>query len=442
MEQNGKAILQFIDGPSLPLDDTQFTPQERVLLNRVNQRVAGGASLAGIMNFVFDSTRDLFPCDRIGLAFVEDDGHRVVSYWARALYAPIRLDKGYVEDLQGSSLEVILKTGQVRIIHDLSVYLAQRPNSNSTRLLVDEGVRSSMTCPLLVDGRSIGFLFRSSRKPFAYDEHQVCLHLALAERLSQAIEKAYRIEQLTSVTHGYREMLAFISHELKNPLASLAMDATVLAGGYLGPLEEKQASKIEGMKRKAEHVLGLVRDYLTLARIEDPAAKAEFVVVGNMEAAIIAPAVELVRSDAEAKGMQITIQPSDDRQIACACDLELLKIAVVNLLSNAVKYGSDGGEVRISTKRMGNKIELTVWNEGVGFSKDQRSRLFRKFSRLDSPEARHVPGTGVGLYTAWRIARMHDACIDAESEEGAWASFTLSIPQNIPTSALQALKTK
>ena len=92
-----------------------------------------------------------------------------------------------------------------------------------------EGVRSSLTCPLVVEGRVVGFLFRDSRRPQAFDAHHVQLEMAISERLSQAVEKAWRIEQLTAANHAYLEMLAFVSHEIKNPIASLVTDTRLLA---------------------------------------------------------------------------------------------------------------------------------------------------------------------------------------------------------------------
>ena len=59
-------------------------------------------------------------------------------------------------------------------------------------------------------------MFRSSRQPEAYDTHQLALHLAIEERLSQAVEKAYHIQQLTAAKDSFTEILGFVSHELKN----------------------------------------------------------------------------------------------------------------------------------------------------------------------------------------------------------------------------------
>ncbi len=115
-----------------------------------------------------------------------------------------------------------------------------------------------------------------------------------------------------------------------------------------------------------------------------------------------------------------------------SCDPDLLKIVAVNFVGNAIKYGREDGVVRVSVEHAPERFAVVVWNEGPGFPASQRGRLFRKFSRLDTAELRTRKGTGVGLYTAWRIVSLHGGRVDAASEEGAWAEFRFEIPQPLP----------
>jgi len=83
------------------------------VLATVNQKVAANTSLADVMDFVFNATREICPCDRIGVAFLEDED-RLVSDYVRASYEPVLLSTGYAEVLQGSSLRHVISTGQPR----------------------------------------------------------------------------------------------------------------------------------------------------------------------------------------------------------------------------------------------------------------------------------------------------------------------------------------
>ncbi|MBN2445800.1 MAG: GAF domain-containing sensor histidine kinase [Phycisphaerae bacterium] len=410
------------------LGRARFTDRQREILATINEKVGARDSLEAVLTFLAEKLREVAPCDRFSLAFVEEDGRRVVSRYTRAFYEPLLLKSGYAEDLAGSSLQDVIERGTPRVISDLAEYGRKHPDSRSTRILAREGVRSSLTCPLMVDGRAVGLLFRSARVPDAYDELQVRFHTAIAERLGQVVEKAYRIEQLAEANRQYFELLGFVTHELKSPLGSMLMDAGLLIDGYVGQLEEKQLELVRKMVAKGRYLLGLVGDYLELARMEGGQVSLHARSDVNLVEDVVEPAIQIVGAQLEARGGRITRAIPPDLP-PVELDPSLVKIVLVNLLSNAGKYGHEDGEIRIGVELEGGRLRLAVRNEGEGFTPEQRNQLFRKFSRLQTPTLMKKSGTGVGLYTSWRIAHMHGGRMDAESEHGQWAEFTLTIPQ-------------
>jgi GAF domain-containing protein len=188
--------LRYLAPIGAGVDGESFSPEERQVLDLVNRKIAAQESLEQLVGFLFDAVQPIVAADRAAVTFLEEDGARLVAHYTKANYEPLFLKKGYSEDLKGSSLEAVIQGGRPRIIDDLDRYLADHPSSRSTRLLVREGVKSSMTCPLLVDGRVAGLLFFSARRRHAYTDHDVRLHQAMAERLGQAVEKSRHIEQL------------------------------------------------------------------------------------------------------------------------------------------------------------------------------------------------------------------------------------------------------
>jgi signal transduction histidine kinase len=254
----------------------------------------------------------------------------------------------------------------------------------------------------------------------------------MAERLSQAVEKASRIEQLAQANKAYFEMLGFVSHELKSPLASIMADVSVLDGGYLGEMAPEQRVRLGRMRTKADYLLNLIREYLDLARIEGGELTIHPKASVDLVKDIVEPACDIVAPQADEKKMRVERKHPDQPALA-TCDPDLLKIVAVNFLGNAVKYGRDGGIVRVSVERAPDRFAVAVWNEGPGFPASQRGGLFRRFSRLDTPELRKRKGTGVGLYTSWRIVRLHGGRVGATSQEGAWAEFTFTVPQPLPS---------
>jgi diguanylate cyclase (GGDEF)-like protein len=165
-------------------------------LASVAERVNSGLTLDEVLGCVYDSFRSIIPYDRIGVAFIEGNGRVVRARWARSEAGPLRLDGGYSERLHGSSLERVIATGEARIIRDLEAYLALHPASRSTRLILEEGIRSSLTGPLVAMGKRVGFIFFSSRQRNAYrDPHRRAFH-EVAAQLSLAIEKSRLYEGL------------------------------------------------------------------------------------------------------------------------------------------------------------------------------------------------------------------------------------------------------
>ncbi len=410
-----------------------ISPEARSLLRTVNQKIAARPSLRAIVDYLFDTTQVLIPCDRIGLAFVDEKGEFVTSYYNRASYERLHVQQGYRESLQGSSLLEVLRNGLPRIIGDLEAYGRDHPRSRSTRLLVREGVRSSLTCPLSVEGRVVGFIFRSSRDAHSYNPQHIELQMAITERLSQAVEKAWRIEQLEEANYAYTQMLGFVSHELKSPVASMVTDAQILSQGYLGDLTPEQRAKCESMVRKGQYLLGLVREYLDLARVEGGELTLQTRSRVDVMREVLEEALDIVRPQADAHGMQLMVcVPSPALPPVC-CDPTLLRIVTVNLLDNAVKYGDEGGDIRVKAdlsaeRKHGERLKISVWNSGPGFSQAQQDKLFRRFSRLDDPALKSRRGTGVGLYNSWRIVQLHKGRITADSEQGEWAEFSFEIP--------------
>jgi signal transduction histidine kinase len=429
-----QSTLRYLDPFKGRGDEYRISNDERAVLRTTNEKIAAKPSLNDVCDFLFETTGTLIPFDRLGLAFMEEGGQRLVSHYARADYQPLLLTKGYVGEMPGSSLEGMTKTCQPRIINDLEGYLAEHPASHSSYLLVREGIRSSLTCPLVVEGRVLGFMFRSSRGRDVYKPHHVQLQMAINERLSQAVEKAWRIEQLLSANHAYMEMLAFVSHEIKNPVASMVTDAKLLSGGYLGPLEAPQREKVARLIGKGEYLLDLVGEYLDLARIEGGELTLRVEHDVDVVADVVAPVLDIVRPQIEATGMRLDVRlPAGD--VSAECDRRLTCIVLGNLLGNAVKYGKKGGELRLTVVRERDRLEMSVWNEGPGFSPEDRGKLFRRFSRLHQSEFRGVRGTGVGLYNAWRIIQLHRGRIRARSEKGSWAEFAFELSQPLPLDA-------
>ena len=190
-------------------------------LSRVTEKVNSGMTLDEVLGFVDETLQPLIPHDRTGVALI-DDGGMVRARWARSAASAIHLGPGYALPLDGSSLQRVISTGEPRILGDLEAYLADHPQSDSTRRIVREGMRSSLTAPLVARGRPIGFVFFSSLRPHAFSSEHTGLFREIAGQLSLIVEKSLLIEDLAAANRKLLEAQEALQHQAAHdPLTTL-----------------------------------------------------------------------------------------------------------------------------------------------------------------------------------------------------------------------------
>lgn len=180
--------------------------QKLSLLNAITEDINAGKTLDEVVATVYDRLREIVPYNRIGVALIHQPEDRV-KLVALKSDGRISLPMGYAGKLSGSSLETILQTGQPRIINDLIAYVAQRPQSASTRLMIEEGMRSSLTLPLIVHGTPIGFMFFSSRDAGTYGEDHVSFLRLISGHIAIALEKSLLVKELRDKTDYLESIL-------------------------------------------------------------------------------------------------------------------------------------------------------------------------------------------------------------------------------------------
>ncbi|MBK6848521.1 MAG: diguanylate cyclase [Proteobacteria bacterium] len=170
--------------------------QQHERLFEVIEQINRGLTVNQVLDHIYAGFRSLVPYDRIGFALVDEQRRRVRSVWARSTAPELHLAEGYELSLSRGSLQQVLERSQPRIINDLEGYLSQHPASDATRKIVAEGMRSSLTCPLLVAGKPAGLLFFSCLRPYAYDEDHVEVFVRIARLVATIIEKSRLYEEL------------------------------------------------------------------------------------------------------------------------------------------------------------------------------------------------------------------------------------------------------
>ncbi|MDP2310736.1 MAG: diguanylate cyclase [Pseudomonadota bacterium] len=165
-------------------------------LAELAEKINGGLLPEEVLDHLFDSFHTIIPYDRIGCALLEDDGRVARTLWARTSAHAAQIGIGYAAPLAKSSLCEVLRTGRPRIIDDLVLYRTDHPRSSSTMRMLAEGIRSSLTCPLIAMSKPIGFLFFSSQSPHAYSDAHVAFFERIAGQVSTVLEKARIYQEL------------------------------------------------------------------------------------------------------------------------------------------------------------------------------------------------------------------------------------------------------
>ena len=125
----------------------------------------------------------------------------------------------------------------------------------------------------------------------------------------------------------------------------------------------------------------------------------------------------------------MTLEDEAPAGLVILADVMRLEIIVGNLLDNAIKYSPDGGDLMLRLSAAEGLALVSVRDHGIGIAPEDMDRLFVRFSRL-APRS-DVPGTGLGLYLARELARLHGGDIIAVSRPGEGSEFTLSLPREI-----------
>jgi signal transduction histidine kinase len=393
------------------------------ILDSIRRIVTDGSSIEEILGALFADVRKLLPCDRFDIGLVEEKGKRVEIRHIAADYEPSAVTKGHIADVPDAVADAIRQEGYI-IIDDIAGY-GDAGEMDLSLFLSQEGIRSIVIAPVLA-GDPIGFLSCSSRSVRAFSGNAGLILKEIAKILRYQVEKEYHLDQIENNYQAYMEMLGFVSHELKSPVSSIVTLVTTLAEGYYGKMDDKQQEILKRIVNKAEYLEALTSQYLNLARFESSMLEPNPRLIDFIED-IVEPAIELLMPRIDERAMLFE-RDYPAGILPVRCDPDLVKIVMMNLLGNGIKYGNKGGRLKISIMKGFKKFSFSVWNEGPGFTEEDKHRLFKKFSRLQAAELMERKGSGIGLYVSWKIVQIHCGRIHAESEHGAWARFTVDLP--------------
>ena len=111
-------------------------------------------------------------------------------------------------------------------------------------------------------------------------------------------------------------------------------------------------------------------------------------------------------------------------------DKQLLRTVFENIIDNAMKYSVADTTISISVEDFDDKTTIVISDQGIGMTKANVDKLFKKFTRIENSVTREIGGTGMGLYWVKKVLDLHNATITIQSSAGKGTDFTMSFPKN------------
>lgn len=209
---------------------------------------------------------------------------------------------------------------------------------------------------------------------------------------------------------------------LRDPLDHILSHAENISAQADGPLQEQYAGYAADIASAGRHLLSLVDDLLDLQAIEGPGFKPAREEVDLV--AVAQQAVSLIAVRPHERSMSIVTPPEDMNALVRGEERRIRQI-IVNLIANAMRYTPEGGVVTVEASIGEGTASIGVSDHGKGIDPSDQARIFEKFERVDPLEP---GGTGLGLYTARRLARAMGGDLTVQSELGVGSRFTLTLP--------------
>lgn len=249
-----------------------------------------------------------------------------------------------------------------------------------------------------------------------------------AIQLQMEIDRVKAEESIKSqeqVLRSKEEFLAFVAHELRNPLTVIMGSIDYMLRGVDASNEERQRTLLDRTRESTEQLLRLVNDLLAISQMDFTAQPLNVQTI-DVDDLVHAAMIE-VSGLAREKHIALTLRPPHRFEKVFG-DRAWLLVMLNNLLTNAIKFTPENGKVWIETQNLGRRLKIDIGDTGVGIATELIPHIFEKFYRVKGGPAGFVEGTGLGLPLVKRIVERHGGDITVESKQGEGSVFSVLLP--------------
>ena len=406
----------------------QFEILDRASLEQGQALARVGAMPRGelLLQAIVDQARSIVDCEFAALG-IGDDSERSFAPWVfSGLDAARAAAIGRAPRARGILGEVA-RTGHSLRLRDLRDHPAfgglpeQHPE-----------MRSFLGVPVRHAGRTVGNLYLTNKRlagEFSEDDQRVVE--MFAERSGVALEIARLADEVRAAVTARDNLLAVVSHDLRNPLSAIHLSANLLA--YKGPggdQPQQHRKQIDVILRSTERMTRLIDDLLQAATIET----GKFTVEARREevSPIVGEALQVLEPMATARSLQLRHEVPAGLPHLHGDRQRIIQV-LSNLIGNAIKFTRKGGEIRVRVAAHASELRFSVSDDGPGIAADQQAQIFDRYWKGPTKPR---DGVGLGLYIARGIVEAHGGRMWVESQLGGGTTFYFTIPIANPVEAV------
>ena len=393
--------------------------QELATVGRVLDLAMASSTYEGMLYELLQGLRAEMGTDEAAVLLVDDSTQELVVQMSTG----IELDRSIRVPIGHGLAGKVAASGAPVYVEDVSREEVVHPR-------LRESIVSLLAVPIRSDGELIGVLHVGTKEKRAFTEsHRRLLDIVAARvagvlartRVYQAERRAR--EEAEDARRSRDEVLSIVSHDLRNPVSTIAMAASLLADNDIPLTPEQRHKQLDIISRSAQRMNRLIQDLLDAARIEG----GRLAVSRHCEKAtlVASEAYEAFRQIAEKKQITLECRVSDDLP-QILIDRDRIAQVLSNLLNNAMKFTPEGGRVvlRAAPSESGG-CRFDVIDTGPGIDDEHLPHIFNRY--WQAKRTAHM-GTGLGLAIARGIVEAHRGRIWVDSVVGQGSTFCVELP--------------